>query len=254
MLTCGQTNLAKAVPLILERIGIESCTQLTYHRQNFLYPEDQKDDFSKEIELIQKFVTGKVHHYKDESHQEMFLFDAHFKQDQLNFQNEESGQGRVELLMTLPDPKHLAPFLNCKIVNHEESTHEKKQFRQLTGLDLLYGNRDVLWEEYFFEPCGYSSNGNLGHHYFTIHVTPDGDTPFASFETNFIEKDFSQTLNQLLKIFRPKQALLSKIFTNNVNFGIYTPLTNLNYKQNTQKLMDLTNNRQFSVTSIISKI
>ena len=53
---------------------------------------------------------------------------------------------------------------------------------QLTGIGALYPEAQL--DSFLFEPCGYSSNGLQDDRYFTIHVTPEPDCSYASFETN----------------------------------------------------------------------
>ena len=41
-----------------------------------------------------------------------------------------------------------------------------------------------------FEPCGYSLNAMKGDTYYTMHVTPEEDFSYASFETNLDAKSY----------------------------------------------------------------
>lgn len=43
---------------------------------------------------------------------------------------------------------------------------------------------DSIVDDYIFDPCGYSANGLLDEFYYTIHVTPESQCSYASFETN----------------------------------------------------------------------
>lgn len=43
---------------------------------------------------------------------------------------------------------------------------------------------DATLDSFLFSPCGYSSNAVQGDRYATIHVTPEEDYSYASFETN----------------------------------------------------------------------
>lgn len=56
------------------------------------------------------------------------------------------------------------------------------QLSQTLGItDLLPG---ATLDSFLFSPCGYSSNAVQGDRYATIHVTPEPDYSYASFETN----------------------------------------------------------------------
>ncbi|KAM0748358.1 S-adenosylmethionine decarboxylase [Meredithblackwellia eburnea MCA 4105] len=70
------------------------------------------------------------------------------------------------------------------------------------GIDALLPNATV--DSFLFSPCGYSSNAVLNDRYATIHVTPEVDYSYASFETNFVPtKSLQGLVMDVLKIFRP---------------------------------------------------
>ena len=51
------------------------------------------------------------------------------------------------------------------------------------GLRSLFPSS--LIDDYLFEPCGYSMNGlDASGGFYTIHVTPEKEGSYASFETN----------------------------------------------------------------------
>ncbi|KAF7563410.1 hypothetical protein G7046_g721 [Stylonectria norvegica] len=79
---------------------------------------------------------------------------------------------------------------------------------------------DARVDAYLFSPCGFSANGVIppaaaqseethagSGHYFTVHVTPEPDCSFASFETNVPGGQSGQTttdiIEQVVGIFRP---------------------------------------------------
>lgn len=66
--------------------------------------------------------------------------------------------------------------------------------------DLLPG---AVTDEKQFEPCGYSVNGLLDESYFTIHITPEPECSFVSFETNISMKDYTALINKVVSTFKP---------------------------------------------------
>jgi S-adenosylmethionine decarboxylase len=79
---------------------------------------------------------------------------------------------------------------------------------------------DARVDAYLFGPCGFSANGVVppaptdseetkvnGGHYFTVHVTPEPECSFASFETNVPGGQSGRTtaeiIEQVVTIFRP---------------------------------------------------
>lgn len=76
-------------------------------------------------------------------------------------------------------------------------------------------------DAYMFNPCGFSANGVIpppptngngkknraGHHYFTVHVTPEPQCSYASFETNVPAhqsgRETADVVEQVVNIFKP---------------------------------------------------
>lgn len=55
----------------------------------------------------------------------------------------------------------------------------------------------------------FSCNGLLNDTYFTIHITPEPECSFVSFETNYNTKSFTALVNQVTNTFRPGSFCLS---------------------------------------------
>ncbi|KAG8529703.1 uncharacterized protein KY384_005184 [Bacidia gigantensis] len=73
---------------------------------------------------------------------------------------------------------------------------------------------DARVDAYMFNPCGFSANGVIpapngpdATHYFTVHVTPEPNCSYASFETNVPPKqtgrETADVIEQVVKIFKP---------------------------------------------------
>ncbi|KAJ9660612.1 spermidine resistance protein [Coniosporium apollinis] len=76
---------------------------------------------------------------------------------------------------------------------------------------------DARIDAYLFTPCGFSANGvvpaptradgSKSTHYFTVHVTPEPQCSYASFETNVPARqsgrETADIVEQVVKIFRP---------------------------------------------------
>jgi len=84
-----------------------------------------------------------------------------------------------------------------------------------SGIDKLFPNAKIF--DYLFEPCGYSMNGLLPDgHYFTIHITPEPDFSYVSFETNVPYNQYQELTRQILKMFNPGK-FTTTIFSGTVN-------------------------------------
>ena len=73
---------------------------------------------------------------------------------------------------------------------------------------------DARIDAYLFTPCGFSANGVIpapdgpdATHYFTVHVTPEPNCSYASFETNVPSKqtgrETADVIEQVVNIFKP---------------------------------------------------
>ena len=74
---------------------------------------------------------------------------------------------------------------------------------QASGVAALVPGAHI--DDLVFDPCGYSANALTNDHYFTIHVTPQPECSYASFETNVPvnSKTYNQLVQQVLEIFKP---------------------------------------------------
>ena len=60
-------------------------------------------------------------------------------------------------------------------------------------------------DDYLFEPSGYSLNALRDDSYWTLHVTPERDGSYASFETNVaLGAELDSVASRLLEIFKPR--------------------------------------------------
>ena len=93
-----------------------------------------------------------------------------------------------------------------------ETTRRMGIDKIIPGIRLIFGPN--YWVKLFFlgcqidafqfDPCGYSANALLaGGYYWTIHVTPEREFSYASFETNFPLSDYQNLLERVLSIFKP---------------------------------------------------
>lgn len=82
-----------------------------------------------------------------------------------------------------------------------------KEMTSKSGIGHLCPGATI--DETAFTPCGYSMNAILHDSYFTIHITPEKECSYASFETNTCLKDYSSMVRNVLNVFRPKRFVLT---------------------------------------------
>jgi Adenosylmethionine decarboxylase len=82
-----------------------------------------------------------------------------------------------------------------------------KEMTAKSGIDHLCPGATI--DETAFTPCGYSMNAILHDSYFTIHITPEKECSYASFETNTCLRDYGSMVRNVLNVFRPKRFVLT---------------------------------------------
>lgn len=87
----------------------------------------------------------------------------------------------IEILMTELSSETLNKFY-YNPSEGESGTQGGARIDRKTGLCDIYPEAQL--DSYLYEPCGYSANGLLRDNYFNIHVTPERNCSYASFETN----------------------------------------------------------------------
>eukprot|EP00466_Bigelowiella_natans_P018327 jgi/Bigna1/78122/fgenesh1_pg.52_\ len=203
--TCGTTTILMAVPEILKiaaSVGLH-VDDVFYNRQNFFFPDKQLHphrSFQDEVKALDNYfrngsayIVGKINgnHWN--------FYNAEKKQNISEINKEEDVT--FEILMTGLDSELMVPFY------HDGKTTSAAKSTQKSGISELFPGAKV--DDYVFEPYGYSMNGLLGSGYFTIHVTPQENCSFASFETNIILKDYTALAAKVLDCFRPKRFILT---------------------------------------------
>jgi S-adenosylmethionine decarboxylase len=98
-----------------------------------------------------------------------------------------------------------------EVMSHFCYDHNKplsEDVRHRMGFSNIYEEEDVKIDDYCFDSCGYSLNGSVNNHYFTLHVTPQEQSSYVSFETSLREDNTFARVQKLLNIFKPSKALL----------------------------------------------
>jgi len=82
-----------------------------------------------------------------------------------------------------------------------------KEMTSISGISSLCPGATI--DETHFAPCGYSMNGIAHDAYYTIHVTPEPECSYVSFETNAILTSYSALVRNVLRVFKPRRFLLT---------------------------------------------
>ncbi len=193
MITCGKTTLINAVPEILKIVNRDRIAFVFYERKSFMFPHEQPSNFEDDVACMVKYFPGKSYRLGPANYDHIHLFYS----SQTN--NALSRDATFQLLMHELDPYVLEVF---SLQNG--STGDK--IEKISGLNRIYPQ--MIRNSHLFSPYGYSLNGIFNKNYFTIHVTPQPEGSYASFETNVIENDYLGLTNEVVSIFKPKKFSL----------------------------------------------
>jgi S-adenosylmethionine decarboxylase len=196
MITCGTTTLTKAFPDIIRILGKSHVALVFYQRQKCVDPQRQWTDFREDIACLEGYFPGRY-----------FKIGAHTHHPIDIFYSTHSGRGTLrnatlQLAMRNLDPTAMKIFCTT----NDGSAEHAKAF---LGLERIYP--DTTTDSYLFSPSGYSMNGISGADYFTVHVTPQSDASYASFETSFMKTDYCTVTEKLISVFKPEHFSLSLI-------------------------------------------
>jgi S-adenosylmethionine decarboxylase len=195
--TCGETTLLHAVQPMLELArdccGLDVVDQIFYSRRKFLRPELQKaphTSFDHEVAYLDSIFEGGCAYVLGRTNVDCWYLYTLDK----NCVSTKSDQ-TFEMIMTDLDPEKMKIF-------YQEYTNSAAEATKKAGIDKLFSNAKIF--DYIFNPCGYSMNGLLPDgHYFTIHITPEPDFSYVSFETNVSYHQYQELTRKLLKMFNP---------------------------------------------------
>jgi S-adenosylmethionine decarboxylase len=190
MLTCGRTTLHGGVIELLHAIPPDRIEMLVYQRKNESFPHSQRTSFFEDVSAMHERLPGRAFRFGDEDGHHLYLFhlDRPFSSDPADV--------TVEILMYGVD----------EAVRREFSRHTQRStegLRERTGIDRILPGFRV--DDHLFQPGGYSLNALRGASYYTVHVTPEDQASYASFETNCpLGRDPGELVSRVLDIFRPR--------------------------------------------------
>ncbi|KAJ1554913.1 spermidine resistance protein [Nowakowskiella sp. JEL0078] len=238
--TCGTTTLLHAIPRIME-ISRTFCpnysiTNLFYSRKAFMFPEKQSyphgkwgDEVAYMDSIMTKpdfvtagYVIGKI------NGDHWCLFMASSTEEIDENPDEQEDDVTLEILMTKLNKVVMKQFWED---NAGVKDSGKSDIYKTAGINQIYPGAVV--DDYIFSPCGYSLNALIGPYYFTIHVTPEDDYSYASFETsvpvtryyhehvasktegaNF--ETFEDVINAVIQKFQPEKFSVTLFTRNNI--------------------------------------
>ncbi len=189
MITCGQTTLVDAFEQLLSWIPSDAIAFMVYERKNEHYPEHQPTTFYDDARRLRALVPGRAVRFGDEHghYVQMFHSSRPFEP--------ETTDPTLEVLMHAIDREVAQRFV--------AGAPEVRTMAKALGIERILPG--FITSEHVFEPAGYSLNALKDSEYYTIHVTPEAEGSYASFETNHaFPGRLDDLVGSIVEIFQPR--------------------------------------------------
>ncbi|KAI2800377.1 AMP deaminase [Blomia tropicalis] len=207
--TCGSTTLLHCLEKLLELVkmaGFEMIEDLFYSHKNLLVPSLQiqpHHSFLKESEYLDKLFNGQSHLFGHVNSDRFYLYTLNNKYRETNG-NEHF---KFEIIMEELDEKVMSLFVRPQPNGIMNESITASDVTRKSGIDKLIP--EMVIDDYFFTPCGYSMNGLFGPYYMTIHITPESDFSYVSLEMNVPQSDYPKFIRSVLNVFKPGKFMLN---------------------------------------------
>jgi len=202
IITCGRTTPVMALPVILDYISRDQIACLFYERKNLNFPDDQPTGFEDDHIFLSNYFPGRSIMMGSALRDYLHVF--YYTNAAVALPPDAS----LQILMHDIDPTVARTFFH----HNSNGAQQAKILARLTG---LYPMMNI--DSHFFYPQGYSLNGILDTKYYTVHVTPQPEASYASFESNLIDHDSPKVIADVVSIFKPKRYSLVVTTTDNGN-------------------------------------
>lgn len=219
--TCGTTTLIYGLPHILALAG-EPPGAVVYSRRSYFFPQKQCHPhgcWPHEVELLRRmFPNGgtSTATFGQDCKWHLFAYVAQ------RAQRPNACAPYLELMMSGLSADACQRFSvrsdSMSVVSLESTCDVELDGKERlgvemtrhAGIDRIFGVAQAI-DAHAFDPCGYSCNALVASAYFTVHVTPERASSYASFETNapLAAEDAAAVFARVLRIFRPQNVMVA---------------------------------------------
>nr|CAD7455242.1 unnamed protein product [Timema tahoe] len=220
--TCGTTTPLQCLqPLLLlveQYAGFDDVKEVFYSRKNFKRPELQMNPyqaFEQEVSLLNTYFQDGLAYCLGSQDKECWYLYTWSSRGIGGDEEEDRGPDQtLEILMSELDPEVMSIFTREESSSAAEAT-------QKSGIANLIPN--MVIDDYLFEPCGYSMNGIAKSGcYMTIHITPEPEFSYVSFECNVPQASYKEVISRVLETFQPGKFVLT-VFANKASVASDAP-------------------------------
>ena len=224
--TCGTSLCLNALPYIIELVkkecGLDTVADCFYSRKNFMKPDHQPHPhhaFENEVIFLNQTLSSYLASYcLGQMNSDCWFMCTLNHSGNTSLIGTSQPDQTLEILMTGLDSEVMAHFKSA------DRSGKKKTSEDVTrdsGISDLISNSKI--NAALFNPCGYSMNGLLpNEQYWTIHVTPEAEFSYVSFETNLDVIDYTNLIIDVTSLFRPQRFVMT-LFRNHLSSVDLTP-------------------------------
>lgn len=207
--TCGKTTLLRCLQPLLRFVadlGLE-LEWLGYSRKNYTFPDDQvfpHSSFQEEFSYLKKHphlnarLNGNGYILGPITGDHLLVYVA----DKCDREDVPGTERTLNIMMFDMEPAVSNVF-------YKETCPTAREMTERSGIGKLVPGAAI--DDCAFDPCGYSMNAVLYSSYTTVHITPEPECSYASFETNTQLKSYTALINNVLSVFRPRRILVTLI-------------------------------------------
>lgn len=197
LITCGTTQLIKAIEFFIDEFSLQPIEQIIYQRKNEYFSYAQPSCFSQDIKVLRQYVSGAAYRFGAVDSHHNYLF------HQENGYKANINDKSYEIVAY-----HISNSAS-KLLTHGNLT--ANEIRTLFQINELFPNFTI--DDHVFHPFGYSLNGIENENFFTIHITPQAESSYISVSANF---DLIALLPKLISILDP--TTIDILTSNELNF------------------------------------
>lgn len=220
--TCGRTVPLNSVGHALALAASVSLDPewLCFSRKNFMLPAEQpKEHSSQDAEISRCRAAcqgiGDAHILGPVTGEHWLLYDAQFLDTDCSLRTD----FHVDIMMYQLEAEVRSCFFTKEVEGSAEAARTMTKSSALGEVvELMEGEVD----DYCFSPCGYSCNIHAKDgSYAMVHVTPQQECSYASFETNFLSKKkgidaarapLNELVSKVIAVFKPAKFTVT-LFT-----------------------------------------
>jgi len=214
--TCGTTRLLSCLPLLEQyaRNAFEGEMIVEYAlftRRNYKYPEKQPAPHScweeEKAELMKHFPLGKEFVVGSTEKDHFYVY----MQDNRNDNEPIEPYSTVEIAMNDMDRNSMNHFYKGDGFVCEDETLSKSGITKILP-------EEAKVDSLMFNPFGFSLNAIMDSSYYTMHITPQKECSYVSYETNRDMKDYNflSLSRKVIDTFKPEKYTMVMIHSSQV--------------------------------------